>query len=60
MWGRPRGPRRAPWPGSAGRSITKALAAFARDWSDVCDLALHPVVEDPDLAEVLKGMGKRK
>jgi hypothetical protein len=38
----------------------KALTAFARDWSDVCDLSLAPVLEDADLAEVLRGAGKRK
>ena len=38
----------------------KALAGFARDWSDVCDLALTPVVEDAELTEVLKAAGKRK
>ncbi len=38
----------------------KALSAFARDWSDVCDLALHPVVEDAELAEVLQAGGKKK
>lgn len=37
----------------------RALAAFARDWSDVCDLSLSPVVEDADLSEVLKA-GKRR
>lgn len=38
----------------------KALAAFARDWSDVCDLALAPVLEDAELSEVLKGASRRK
>ena len=32
----------------------KALAAFSRDWSDVCELQLMPVLEDADLAQVLK------
>ena len=38
---------------------SKALAEFSRDWSDVCDLALSPVTEDAELAEVLKGMAKQ-
>ena len=37
----------------------KALAAFARDWSDVCDLELTPVVEDAELVEVLRAAKAR-
>jgi Protein of unknown function (DUF3303) len=32
----------------------KALTAFARGWSDVLELTLAPVLEDQDLADVLK------
>lgn len=32
-----------------------ALAEFCRDWSDVCDLQLMPVMEDEITARVLKG-----
>jgi hypothetical protein len=38
---------------------SKALAEFARDWSDVCDLSIAPVVEDDVLADVLKGTKRR-
>jgi hypothetical protein len=37
----------------------KALAGYARDWSDVCDLSITPVVEDGILTEVLKGAKRR-
>ena len=33
---------------------SKALARFSRDWSDVCDLSLFPVVEDAELVDVLR------
>jgi hypothetical protein len=32
----------------------KALAGYARDWSDVCDIAIAPVIEDELLIDVLK------
>jgi hypothetical protein len=32
----------------------KAVARFAHDWSDVCDLSLSPIIEDTDLVDVLK------
>lgn len=37
---------------------TGALAEFCRDWSDVCDLHLMPVMEDAETARVLKGLKK--
>jgi hypothetical protein len=32
----------------------QALTAFAREWSDVAELTLSPVLEDRELADVLK------
>ncbi len=37
---------------------SKALAEFALMWSDLMELAIFPVLEDKELSEVLKGIGK--
>jgi hypothetical protein len=37
----------------------KALTAFAHGWSDVLELTLAPVLEDQDLADVLKRASAR-
>lgn len=39
---------------------SKAMATFASEWSDVCDLAVVPVNEDAELAEVLGALKKKK
>ena len=36
----------------------KALAEFALAWSDLMDLTILPVVEDAELGDVLKRLGK--
>ena len=35
---------------------TKALTEFALMWSDLMELTIVPVVEDPELGEVLEGI----
>lgn len=36
----------------------QALAAFALQWSDLMQLTIVPVLEDEQLANVLRGLGK--
>jgi hypothetical protein len=54
------------WHAAAGRhgflllegNDVNALYRFASEWSDVCDLAVTPVVTDEQAAGVLKSMKK--
>jgi hypothetical protein len=36
----------------------KALTEFSLMWSDLMELSIVPVLEDQDLAEILKRIGK--